>query len=196
MTKPIRAYPDREETKMPEEQDTSKVAVEEEVNAQEAVQEEEAAEKAEETAAPEESAQPEEPAPEESPQQEDPAPAQDQEQEEDAPPSSERVSVEEASFETFSKQESAPAERGNLNLLKDVPISVMALLGKTEILIDKALKLVPGSIIELDRFVGEPLDLLINNKRIAQGEVVVVGEHYGIRITKIIEPEERIQSVK
>lgn len=106
------------------------------------------------------------------------------------------VEVAAANLETFQGEGEPGSEKKNLNLLMDVSIPVVALLGRTEVVIEKALKLAPGSVIELDRFVGEPLDILINNKRIAKGDVVVVGEHYGIRITKILEPGERIEGIE
>jgi len=86
-------------------------------------------------------------------------------------------------------------ERGNIDFLLDVPLDVSVELGRTKIAIKDMLQLGPGSVIELDKLIGEPVDLLVNDKPIARGEVVVFDENFGIRITDIINPEERIRSL-
>lgn len=89
--------------------------------------------------------------------------------------------------------ESGPeADVGRIDVLLDVPLQVTVELGRTERQIREILSLVPGGVLELDRLAGDPLDVLINGKRIARAEVVVVDERFAIRITEILAPEERI----
>jgi flagellar motor switch protein FliN len=77
-------------------------------------------------------------------------------------------------------------DRGNLDVLLHVPLSVTAELGTCKMSVSEVLKLGAGSIIELDRLAGGPIDLLVNNKLIARGEVVAVDENFGVRITELI----------
>jgi len=81
----------------------------------------------------------------------------------------------------------------NIGLLLDVPLPVSIELGRTTMNIEDILNLGPGSVVELNRLVGEPVDLLVNSKMIARGEVVVVDENFGIRITDLIAPQERLK---
>lgn len=83
-----------------------------------------------------------------------------------------------------------------IDMLLDVTLQVSIELGRTEMSIKKILDLGPGSIIELNRMAGEPVDLLVNDKVIAKGEVVVVDENFGIRIVKLVSPEERLKNLK
>ncbi|HNY30440.1 MAG TPA: flagellar motor switch protein FliN [Fibrobacteria bacterium] len=80
--------------------------------------------------------------------------------------------------------------------LLDVPIEVTIELGQTELSIRRILEIGPGSIIELDRMAGEPVDLVVNDKIIARGEVVVIEENFGIRITHLVTPEERARPIR
>ncbi|MEW5766759.1 MAG: flagellar motor switch protein FliN [bacterium] len=89
----------------------------------------------------------------------------------------------------------APGAEGNIGLLTDVPVTGAVELGRTEMHIKDILSLGPGSIVELDREAGEPVDLLINGKLIAKGEVVVIDDDFGIKITEIISPAERISHI-
>jgi flagellar motor switch protein FliN/FliY len=86
--------------------------------------------------------------------------------------------------------------RPNVDMLLDVPLNVTIELGRTRLSIRRILELGPGSIIELDRLAGEPVDLLVNDKVVARGEVVVVDEYFGIRILSLISPEERIKQLR
>jgi flagellar motor switch protein FliN len=88
---------------------------------------------------------------------------------------------------------SDPAGEGNLQLLLDVPLEVTVELGRTERQIRDILALAPGTVIELDRLAGEPVDVLVNGRPIARGEVVVIDENFGIRITDIVAPGERLR---
>lgn len=84
----------------------------------------------------------------------------------------------------------------SIDFLMDVPLKVSAELGRSEMQIKEILQLGPGSVIELDRLAGEPVNLLVNGKLIARGEVVVIDENFGIRITEIISPAERLSKLK
>jgi flagellar motor switch protein FliN/FliY len=75
----------------------------------------------------------------------------------------------------------------NLDLLMNVPLRITAELGKCRMLVQDVLKLGTGSIVELDRLAGGPVDLLVNNKLVARGEVVAIDENFGVRITELIE---------
>jgi flagellar motor switch protein FliN len=81
--------------------------------------------------------------------------------------------------------------RPSLDLLHDVEMEVTAELGRTKLAVRELLSLLPGAVVELDRLAGGPADLLVNGKMIARGEVVVVDENFGIRITEIVPPIER-----
>ena len=85
---------------------------------------------------------------------------------------------------------------GNMEFLLDIPLQISVELGRTKILINELLKLGQGSVIELSKLAGETLEILANRKLIARGEVVVVNEKYGIRLTEIISPSERIERLK
>jgi len=95
-------------------------------------------------------------------------------------------------------QAEAPNGSGaaNLELILDIPVSLALELGHASISIRQLLQLNPGSVVELDRLVGEPLDVLANGTLIAHGEVVVVGDKFGIRLTDVISPSERVQKLK
>jgi flagellar motor switch protein FliN/FliY len=107
------------------------------------------------------------------------------------------VNVQPVQFASF--QPSSPlsnAEEGNLNLLLDIPLTVTVELGRTQKMIKDILELSQGSIIELDKLAGEPVDILINNKFVAKGEVVVIDENFGVRVTDIVNHWDRIQKIR
>ncbi len=83
----------------------------------------------------------------------------------------------------------------SLDLLLDIRLQLTAELGRKEMTIREALSLGPGSVLELDKIAGEPVDLLVNNKLIARGEVVVIDENFGVRVTEVVSPEERMDRV-
>ncbi|CDS50343.1 Flagellar motor switch protein FliN [Polaromonas sp. CG9_12] len=87
------------------------------------------------------------------------------------------------------------AGQGDIDRVLDVPVQLTAELGRARITIKSLLQLSQGSVVELDGLAGEPMDILINGYLIAQGEVVVVNEKFGIRLTDIITPSERIQKL-
>ena len=84
----------------------------------------------------------------------------------------------------------------DMEFLLDIPLEISVELGRTKILINELLKLGQGSVLELSKLAGETLEILANRKLIARGEVVVVNEKYGIRLTEIISPSERIERLK
>jgi flagellar motor switch protein FliN len=90
----------------------------------------------------------------------------------------------------------APGEaRNDLEMILDIPVSLAVELGRTKISIKSLLQLAHGSVVELDALAGEPMDVLVNGCLIAQGEVVVVNDKFGIRLTDIITPSERIRKL-
>src|SRR5579884_3135766 len=95
------------------------------------------------------------------------------------------------------KKAAAPQDEiHNLDFILDIPLRVSVELGRTKILVRDLLQLGQGSVVELAKFAGEPLELLVNDKLIARGEVVVVNEKFGLRLTDIISPVERIEQLK
>lgn len=84
----------------------------------------------------------------------------------------------------------------NLDVILDIPVTISMEIGRTELPIHNLLQLNQGSVVELDRLAGEPLDVLINGTLIAHGEVVVVNEKFGIRLTDVISPAERVKKLK
>ena len=92
----------------------------------------------------------------------------------------------------------APEEgqKENLSILLDVPVTVSAEIGKTTLPLEKILSLGPGAVVELDKKSEEPIDVRVNGKLIAMGEVVVVDDSYGIRITQVVDPAARIESLR
>jgi len=108
--------------------------------------------------------------------------------------SSEKVDVQEAQFPEFGEKEGVSLPQ-NMELLKDVPLTVTVRLGKTRMTISEVLDLGEGSIIELDKLAGELVDLYVNGKLIAKGEVVVIDESFGFRVKDIISPAERISDL-
>ena len=97
--------------------------------------------------------------------------------------------------ETVKENDSGQKEKYDIDLILDIPLDVSVELGKVRMLVNNLLQLGQGSIIELDKPVGEPLEIYINNKLIARGEVVVVEEKFGIRVTDIVSPLERVKSM-
>lgn len=92
--------------------------------------------------------------------------------------------------------EGNPQAENNLDFLLDIPLEITIELDRTTMLINELLKLGQGSVIELSKFAGETLDVLANQRLIAKGEVVVINDKYGIRLTEIISPMERIMRLK
>ena len=115
-----------------------------------------------------------------------------------AAPSETATAAERAPAAVF-EQFSAPAATGaanDIDLILDIPVQLTVELGRTKIAIKNLLQLAQGSVVELDGLAGEPMDVFVNGYLIAQGEVVVVNEKFGIRLTDVITPSERIRKLK
>lgn len=106
------------------------------------------------------------------------------------------INVQPVQFSNFSSGPPMQSDETNLNLLLDIPLKVTVELGRTQKVIKDILELSQGSIIELDKLAGEPVDILVNNKLIAKGEVVVIDENFGVRVTDIINQWDRIQKLQ
>ncbi|MCG5074996.1 flagellar motor switch protein FliN [Paraburkholderia tagetis] len=99
-----------------------------------------------------------------------------------------------AVFQPLSKVDSG-STRNDIDMILDIPVQMTVELGRTKIAIRNLLQLAQGSVVELDGLAGEPMDVLVNGCLIAQGEVVVVNDKFGIRLTDIITPSERIRKL-
>ncbi len=93
------------------------------------------------------------------------------------------------------QQPAGKVEPRNIDLLMDVDLPVAIELGRTKLSVSDILALGPGSVVELNKLAGEPVDLLVNNKIVARGEVVVIDESFGLRITQLMTPEERLRQL-
>ncbi len=109
----------------------------------------------------------------------------------------EDANVEPAAFDELVADSAGISEEDvNLNVIMDIPVDLSMEIGRTKISIRNLLQLNQGSIVELDRLAGEPLDVMVNGTLIAHGEVVVVNERFGIRLTDVISPAERVKKLK
>lgn len=106
------------------------------------------------------------------------------------------ANVQEAAFADFEQPPLSNQGQRNLNMLMDIPLKVTVELGRTKQSIKEILELSAGSIIELDKLAGEPVDILVNEKLVAEGEVVVIDENFGVRVTDIVSQLDRIQHLK
>ena len=100
------------------------------------------------------------------------------------------------SIEENTPQSNQENQSRRLELLLDVPLDLSVELGRTRMSIQDLLNLSPGSVVELDKIAGEPLDILVNDRLIARGEAVVVNDKFGVRITDIVSPSERIARLR
>lgn len=110
--------------------------------------------------------------------------------------SNERISVAVAEFEQLRPAAVAQTGTGNLDIILDVGLELSVELGRTQKRIKEILEFTAGSIIELDKLAGEPVDIMVNGKLLAKGEVVVIDENFGVRVTEIISPLERVKNLK
>ncbi len=112
------------------------------------------------------------------------------------PPDAEEASIDNLWGDALNEQQAAASSSAqdpeDLSLIMDIPVKMSVELGRTKMTIKELLRLSQGSVVALDGLAGEPLDILINGYLIAQGEVVVVSDKFGIRITEIITPSERM----
>ena len=103
---------------------------------------------------------------------------------------------EKASFNDLDGEAANDCSEPNLDVILDIPVTLSMEIGSTEISINNLLQLNQGSVVELDRLAGEPMDVLVNGTLIAHGEVVVVNEKFGIRLTDVISPAERVKKLR
>jgi len=94
------------------------------------------------------------------------------------------------------REEGNNEQKRDIEFLLDIPVEITVQLGNTRMMIKELLQLGQGSVIELDKLAGEPMEVLVNNKLIARGEVVVVNEKFGLRLTDIVSPTERLSQLK
>lgn len=107
------------------------------------------------------------------------------------------ASGEKAEFQTFEEGGRPTGDEDvNLDVILDIPVTVSLEIGRTRLPIRNLLQLNQGSVVELDRLAGEPMDVLVNGTLIAHGEVVVVNEKFGVRLTDIISPQERVKKLR
>lgn len=111
-------------------------------------------------------------------------------------PQQPQVNVQQAEFATFQAPSLSKEETNNLNMLLDIPLQVTVELGRTKRSVKEILEMSGGSIIELDKLAGEPVDILVNNRFIAKGEVVVIDENFGVRITDILSQADRLNNLR
>jgi flagellar motor switch protein FliN len=104
--------------------------------------------------------------------------------------------VQAAEFEQMQDEGQPQSGEVNLDVILDVPVTLSMEVGRTRVPIRNLLQLNQGSVVELDRAAGEPLDVFVNGTLIAHGEVVVVNERFGIRLTDVVSPAERLRKLK
>ncbi len=105
------------------------------------------------------------------------------------------VEVKAAAFEEIAKTET-PKQQLDLDFILDIPLFLTVELGRTRMLISELLQLGQGSVVEMTKLAGEPMDVYVNQRLIARGEVVVVNEKFGVRLTDIVSPAERISKLR
>ena len=114
----------------------------------------------------------------------------------DTPPIDENRQVEKQFDFSDLNDKKSPKTASNIDFLLDIPLEITIELGRTKMLIHELLKLGQGSVIELEKLAGETMDIFANQRLIAKGEVVVINDKYGVRLTEIISPMERIVRLK
>ncbi len=107
----------------------------------------------------------------------------------------EEKKIEEEQQAVAEEEKEEEPERTDINFILDIPLELSVELGKAKMLINDLLQLGQGSIVELNKLAGEPLEVYINRKLVARGEVVVVNEKFGVRLTDIVSPMERVKSL-
>jgi flagellar motor switch protein FliN/FliY len=111
-------------------------------------------------------------------------------------PALEQPNIQPAVFSNFQQRQLQVTETKNLDMLLDIPLQVTVELGNTKKSVKEILELSAGSIIELDKLAGEPVDIRVNNRLVAQGEVVVIDENFGVRVTDIISQTDRLKKLR
>ncbi|WP_226578788.1 flagellar motor switch phosphatase FliY [Halobacillus litoralis] len=110
--------------------------------------------------------------------------------------SAEEADVQRAEFQSFEPVQMTSAAQNNLDMLMDIPLKVTVELGRTKRTVKEILELSSGSVLELDKLAGEPVDIHVNEKLMAKGEVVVIDENFGVRVTDIVSPKERLTKLR
>jgi len=110
--------------------------------------------------------------------------------------SAENTDVAAAGFDSLEDNSQSSNDDINMDVILDIPVKLSMEIGRTSVNIRSLLQLNQGSVIELDRMAGEPLDVLVNGTLIAHGEVVVVNEKFGIRLTDVVSPAERVKKLR
>ena len=101
-----------------------------------------------------------------------------------------------ADFEALASDTEGSKDKVDLDVLMDIPVTLQLEIGRAKVSIRNLLSYTQGSVIEMDRLAGEPLDLLVNGTLIAHGEVVVINDKFGVRLTDVVSPQERIKKLK
>ncbi len=101
-----------------------------------------------------------------------------------------------ASFDELQKNRGDNKDKVDLDVLLDIPVTLQLEIGRAKVSIRNLLSYTQGSVVEMDRLAGEPLDLLVNGTLIAHGEVVVINDKFGVRLTDVVSPQERIKKLK
>ncbi|MBU0484021.1 MAG: flagellar motor switch protein FliN [Proteobacteria bacterium] len=110
-------------------------------------------------------------------------------------PTAPKTSSRPANFAELGDGETNQSGNQNLDFLLDIPLKVTVQMGQTSMIINKMLQLTQGSVVELDKAAGEPVEIFVNNKLLGKGEVIVINDRFGVRITEIISPSDRIKSM-
>lgn len=118
-----------------------------------------------------------------------------EEMEQSAHPAEHKTEVSNVHFEELQKTKSEGKTNFNLDFIMDIPLTLTAELGRSKMLISELLQLGQGSVLELSKLAGEPMDIYVNQRLIARGEVVVVNEKFGVRLTDIVSPAERVNKL-
>lgn len=100
------------------------------------------------------------------------------------------------SITTATKTKKMVSDERNLDFILDIPLKVTVELGRTKMVVNELLNLGQGSVVELNKLAGEPMEILVNDKLVARGEAVVINEKFGVRLTDIISPSERVEQLK
>ena len=106
------------------------------------------------------------------------------------------LAAEAPQLESVENNSEEGTESNNLDLILDIPLRVTVELGRSRMVVSELLNLGQGSVIELNKLAGEPMEILVNDKLVARGEAVVVNEKFGVRLTDIISPKERVEQLK
>ena len=110
-------------------------------------------------------------------------------------PASSKTEVSDVNFDELKRTRSDGKTSFNLDFILDIPLTLTAELGRSKMLISELLQLGQGSVLELTKLAGEPMDVYVNQRLIARGEVVVVNEKFGVRLTDIVSPAERVNKL-